>query len=75
MKAKDLLKKMFEIDIKGLTNNDISHEAEKRRRWLIYLMLDSGFEIKDWLDDFLPFLKELRKKGDIENQYQKFLEF
>ena len=71
--AKDVLRKLFDIDIKSFSKEKISEEAQKRKLWLTNLMSEMGFETKEWSQDMIPFLNELRKKGNIEEQYKKSL--
>ena len=63
--AKFVLTKIFKVNIK----KDISHEAEKRKRWLKTYMQSKDFEIKDWIKDVVPFLRNNKK--DLETLYQK----
>jgi hypothetical protein len=62
--AKFFLTKIFKVNIK----KDISHEAEKRKRWLKTYMQSKDYEIKEWSQDTAPFLKQNKK--DLEKLYK-----
>ena len=62
--AKFVLTKIFKVNIK----KDISHEAEKRKRWLKTYMQSNDYEIKEWSKDTAPFLKQNKK--DLEKLYK-----
>ena len=63
--AKFVLSKIFKVNIK----KNVSYEAQKRKLWLINYMLSEGYEVKDWIEDLVPFLNENNK--DLETLYQK----
>ena len=62
---------LWKVFRKTIKEGNVSEEAEKRKRWMISKMQDEGYETKEWLQDFIPFMNELRKKGDFEKQYQE----